>query len=508
MNPPEETAMTEAGRRRLRTAVTAGIGLALIGAIWSFVSIANAPADLISQQAPAPAVSLSATELDTAAVFRPFDTSIPVVAYHDISDTGTIDSITPEQFAAQMSMLDRAGFVTVTLEQVRAWVSGRLTDLPGNPILLTFDGGDLSTWVNADPVLAQHGYTGVVFVATSQLQDQIGSTYLNIDTLKKMIATHRWEVGGNTHLGDQLVPTDTGAVPWLTNRLTIGGHTETTDEWAQRIRSDLATNRQQLRSLLGTDAYAMSYPTPLNNPGEGDPELVAALPAIIGEQFDLGFRTGENPTSVGDSSVVTDLQRIRGFGTNADPIPFLGAIDESLPRSPAGAVTPTAWVVGGQGDCHSGNDTLVISDEGYTSCRLQTATADQWSDVRTSAVISGISPDARASIRIRDNGSTRLEVTLTETQVSVEQITGDVGRVLASTPIDLAATNGATPVLIEVRGTLLVVTLDGAAPLRVNVDPSAQTGAVSFAATTNGAGVITFTTLNIITFDRPDAVGQ
>jgi peptidoglycan/xylan/chitin deacetylase (PgdA/CDA1 family) len=500
--------MTDTRRRHLRAVVIAGLGLALIGSIWSFASIANAPADLVSEQAPAPAVSLSATELDTAAVFRPFDTSIPVVAYHDISDSGTLDSITPEQFAAQMSMIDQAGFVTVTLAQVRDWVNGTLTQLPGNPILLTFDGGDLSTWVNADPILAQHGYTGVVFVATSQLQNQIGSAYLNIDTLKKMIATGRWEVGGNTHLGDRLVATDTGEVPWLTNRLTIDGHTETTEEWARRVRADLATNDQLLQSVLGVDAYAMSYPSPLNNPIEGDPELVSMLPAIVGQQFDLGFRTGENPTSIGDSSVVTDLQRIRGFGANTDPLPFLGAIDESLPRPPAGAVTPTAWVVGGQGDCHSGNDTLVISDEGYTSCRLQTGIADQWSDVRTSAVISGISPDARASIRVRDNGSTRLEVTLTEAQVRVEQVIGDVARLLASAPIDLTATNGSTPFLIEVRGTLLVVTIDGAAPLRVVVPPPVQPGAVSFAATTNGAGVITFTTLNIITFDQPDSGGQ
>ena len=500
--------MTERHRTNLRTVVIAGLGLALIGAIWSFISIATAPADLVSQQAMAPAVSLSATELDTAAVFRPFDTSIPVVAYHDVSDTGTPDSITPEQFAAQMTMIDQAGFVTVTLEQVRSWVTGTLTQLPGNPILLTFDGGDLSTWVNADPILAQHGYSGVVFVATSQLQSQIGSSYLNIDTLRQMLDSHRWEVGGNTHLGDQLVTTDTGDVPWLTNRLTIDGRTETTDDWARRVRADLRTNKDLLQSVLGVDAYAMSSPSPLNNPIEGDPELVSMLPSIIGEQFDLGFRTGENPTSIGDSSVVTDLQRIPGFGTNTDPLAFLGAIDESLPRPPAGSVTPTAWVVGGQGDCHSGFDTLVISDEGYTSCRLQTATADQWSDVRTSATISGISASTSASIRVRDHGPSRVEITIGSASIAVDQISGSIREPLGSMSIDPTAANGTAAVLIEIRGTLMVVTVDTLPPLRVRVSAADGPGAVSLAATTDGTSVITFTRLSISTFGQPESDGQ
>lgn len=497
--------MTPSKRSNLRAVVGATAVIALVAAVWAFVGSTDAPADLISQQAPPPAVTLSAQELDAAAIFRPFSSAVPIVAYHDITDTGTPDSITPEQFAAQMSMLDQAGFMTVTLAQINALVMGEAVQLPANPILLTFDGGDLSTWVHADPVLAQHGFTGTVFVATSRLQTQIGSPYLNIDTLKKMITTGRWGVGGNTDLGDRTVSTDTGEVPWMVNRLTIDGRTETVDEWQQRVTADFITNRERLRSLLGVDATAMSYPTPINALIDGDPELTARLPKLVGSQFTMGFQTGENPTSATDASVVTSLQRVRGFGVNTDPIAFLGAIDESLPRPTPGAVEPTAWVMGGQGECISANDILVIADEGYTSCRLQTATADRWSDVRTSAYISGVSPTSSASIRVRDTGVTRLEITVTDTRLIVERFTGETHQELASAPGDLARTNGSTPILVEVRGTLLMVTVDQIAPLRVEVPPATQPGAVSFAATTSGAGVITFTTLNIITFNQPDS---
>ena len=500
--------MTEDRYRKFRGIVAIAIVLSVVGAIWTFVSIASAPADLVSEQAAAPAVSLTPDQLAAAQIFRPFDSSVPVVAYHDITDSGSVDSITPEQFGTQMAMLDQAGFVTITLEQARSLVMGEEIELPGNPILLTFDGGDLSTWVHADPILAQHGFNGVVFVATSELQTQIGGAHLNIDTLRKMRTSGRWEIGGNAHLGDQLLPTESGDVPWFTNRLTRNGRTETVEEWRERVRVDLATNRAQLQSRLGVDAFAIAYPTPNNALISGDPDLTPIIPELIGEQFVLGFSIGENPVSISDASVVTLMQRVRGFGVNTDPIALLGAIDESLPRSPAGSITPTAWVIGGQGECLSGNDTLIISDEGYTSCRLQTASADQWSDVRTSAIISGISPDAAASIRVRDNGSNRLEVTVSSQRVVVEQFTDDIGMELASMSIDLSTSTGVTPILIEVRGTLLMVTLDGAPPLRIIVAPPARSGAVSFAGRTSGAGVVTFTNLNIINFEQTDTASQ
>ena len=493
---------------KVRMVVAAVVVIAMAASLWTFVSTANAPADLVSAQATPPAVTLNSAELDAGAVFRPFQGSVPVVAYHDISGSGRPDSITPEQFAAQMSLLDQAGFMTVTLAQVRSLVMGEAVQLPANPILLTFDGGDLTTWVNADPILAQHGYGGAVFLATSRLQTEIGPDYLNIDTVKKMLATGRWTVGGNTHLGDRLVSTDTGDIAWLPNRLTRDGKTETTDEWRQRVVTDLTTNQDQLKSQLGIDVTAMSYPGPLNALVDGDPALAALIPEIVGTRFEIGFQTAENPTAVNDASVVTSLPRVRGFGVNTDPIAFLGAIDESIPRPSPGSLQPTAFVMGGQGACLSGNDTLVIADEGYTSCRLQTATADQWSDVRTSAYISGISASASASIRVRDTGATRLEVTVTDKRLIVESYVGDARVELASVPFDLTATNGATPILVEVRGTLLMVTADQLPPLRVPVPTSTGPGGVSFAATTSGAGVITFTTLNIITFNQPDTGTQ
>ena len=62
------------------------------------------------------------------------------------------------EFAAQMRALKRAGYVAVTLNQLRAnWTDG--ARLPsGRPVVITFDNGYRSQYTNALPVLRHFGW--------------------------------------------------------------------------------------------------------------------------------------------------------------------------------------------------------------------------------------------------------------------------------------------------------------------------------------------------------------
>ena len=66
------------------------------------------------------------------------------------------------EFSAQMQALKAAGWTAVTLDQVEQyWTKG--TALPtGKPIVVTFDGGYASQFVNALPVLKGLGWKGVI----------------------------------------------------------------------------------------------------------------------------------------------------------------------------------------------------------------------------------------------------------------------------------------------------------------------------------------------------------
>lgn len=98
-----------------------------------------------------------------------------MLAYHRVADPaapgfrgdpGNV-SATPGEFARQMDWVaDR--FDPVGLDRVLAWLDGR-ADLPGRPLLITFDDGYRDNLEAAAPVLAARRLPGVLFLTTGPL---------------------------------------------------------------------------------------------------------------------------------------------------------------------------------------------------------------------------------------------------------------------------------------------------------------------------------------------------
>jgi peptidoglycan/xylan/chitin deacetylase (PgdA/CDA1 family) len=94
---------------------------------------------------------------------RPGTVSVPILMYHVIAPPPPGAPfpglyVPASEFAAQMRALKRAGWVGVTLDQLRAnWTRG--APLPaGKPIVLTFDNGYHSQYTEALPVLRRMGW--------------------------------------------------------------------------------------------------------------------------------------------------------------------------------------------------------------------------------------------------------------------------------------------------------------------------------------------------------------
>ena len=97
---------------------------------------------------------------------------VPILTYHYIRSNpdprdglGFALSVTPADFAAQMDWLARAGYHTITTEDLYQYVN-RARGLPSKPVILTFDDGYADFYTSALPVLRSHEFTATAYVVS------------------------------------------------------------------------------------------------------------------------------------------------------------------------------------------------------------------------------------------------------------------------------------------------------------------------------------------------------
>lgn len=89
---------------------------------------------------------------------------LPVLMYHHFDAAVTADTVvSPERFREQMTALKNAGYTTVTLQQIAAFVDHGVP-LPEKPVLITMDDGYTSNLTIAAPILEELGMCATVFL--------------------------------------------------------------------------------------------------------------------------------------------------------------------------------------------------------------------------------------------------------------------------------------------------------------------------------------------------------
>lgn len=95
-------------------------------------------------------------------------------------------SVTPERFAEHLQYLRKAGYVSVTLDDLLyALTAGR--SLPDKPVVLTFDDGYADNYENAFPLLSANGFIGHFFIITDFV-NQGRDGYLSWPQIEEMAA--------------------------------------------------------------------------------------------------------------------------------------------------------------------------------------------------------------------------------------------------------------------------------------------------------------------------------
>ena len=180
--------------------------------------------------------------------------SVPILVYHVInpqpagSSANSALYVPTSDFSSQMQALKANGWHAVTLDQLEAyWTRG--TSLgSGKPIVITFDNGYASQYVNALPVLKGLGWVAVADLQLTGLPPSQGG--LTDAQIRGLVAAG-WEL-------------DTQGLD-LTDLTTLD---------PAQLANDLTAARQMLQSRYGARVNWFSYPS-----GDYNPTVTAAVSA-------------------------------------------------------------------------------------------------------------------------------------------------------------------------------------------------------------------------------------
>jgi peptidoglycan/xylan/chitin deacetylase (PgdA/CDA1 family) len=145
--------------------------------------------------------------------------TLPVLLYHSVDDRADPRfeewAVRPQEFAAQMELLARSGYRTLTVSELttRLWDRtgpNRAADRPA--VAITFDDAFADVHRNALPELRRHGFAATVFVPTAYVGQtaewleplgEAGRPLMSWSEIREAAAAGI-EIGGHTHTHVQL----------------------------------------------------------------------------------------------------------------------------------------------------------------------------------------------------------------------------------------------------------------------------------------------------------------
>ena len=183
----------------------------------------------------------------------PGTAKVPLLMYHVINPPPNGAPypglyVPSDEFAAQMQALKAAGWHTVTMDQLEAYWTRGVPLGPGKPIVLSFDNGYASQYVNAMPILKRVGWVGDENIQLSGLPPSQGG--LTDDQVRGLIAAG-WELDTQGISHADLIALD-----------------------SSQLHYQVATARQILRKRYGVPVNWFCYPS-----GQYNTTVIAAVKA-------------------------------------------------------------------------------------------------------------------------------------------------------------------------------------------------------------------------------------
>ena len=204
---------------------------------------------------------LQATALPDETVSR----DVPVLMWHNLAEESSGDmTISVDTFRAQIEALHEAGFRTVSLQQLYDYVHFG-TELPGKPIVLTFDDGYFSNYEYAFPILQEYDMQATIFAIgvsvgkdTYKDTDHAMTPHFGADEAREMVASGLISVQSHTYDMHQWPPFEDGNAQVRETLLPFDGEADADYEAA--VEANFAESRELLESITGQPVNALAFP--------------------------------------------------------------------------------------------------------------------------------------------------------------------------------------------------------------------------------------------------------
>lgn len=176
---------------------------------------------------------------------------VPVLCYHRVcpeAEFGKFRSlcVTPQKFRSQMNLLKRLGYVSLSLQNLAAYLRGQ-KNIPSKSVAITFDDGYQDNFTHAWPVLQKTGMAANIFLVT----DLIGKSNV-------------WDQdpAGTMHASpllteDQIKEMRDGGVFFGSH---TASHIDMTKENPAKVRAELERSKKKIEDLTRRYDTAFCYP--------------------------------------------------------------------------------------------------------------------------------------------------------------------------------------------------------------------------------------------------------
>lgn len=189
--------------------------------------------------------------------------SIPVLLYHGILDKTDGDNITLNEFSDQMFKLKKAGYETVTLDELTSFMRGE-KQLSEKSFVLTFDDGNKNSFYPADPILKKLDYEAAIFIISDHSIKNPYNFHLSVKELKVMDKSKRWDIQAHTQNGHSEPLIDKSGktghffsdLLWLDNKDRL----ETPSEFEKRVVSDMQTVKKDIEKEFDKKVDYFTFP--------------------------------------------------------------------------------------------------------------------------------------------------------------------------------------------------------------------------------------------------------